>query len=168
MQRSGGAARVVFSQDSMTDFEKSEQDIAGWIAIFAPIAYEDPLRENRRLVLHRLAKDFEACRFDVFEQATADPDRTVRRYAIDALEAHGGPEAIRILRHVATGEIQPRRPAAMPTDYTKGADLGYATEDTGKKAYTDTDQEAAAPRSQASRSGSRKEPPSTASSGGAR
>ena len=138
-----GAARIVFSQDYMTNYDKSEHDIAQWMVTLAETAYADPFPENRRLVLHRLAQDYETPVLDVFERAVADPDRTVRRRAIEALKAHGGNGAARILHRVAAGKIRPRTAVPVPTDYAKGADMSFGTDGMDEKACSDTDQEAA-------------------------
>lgn len=138
-----GAARIVFSQHYMTNYDKSDHDIAQWMAILADTAYADPFPANRRLVLHRLAHDYETLVLDVFERAVADSDRTVRRRAIEALKARGGDQAVRILRRVAAGEIRPHAAVTVPTDYAKGAESGSTTPWMDEETYSDTDQKAA-------------------------
>jgi hypothetical protein len=138
-----GATRLVFSQHSMTDYDKSDHDIAQWMVMLAEAAYADPFPANRRLVLHRLALDYETPASAVFERAVADPDRTVRRKAVEAIQVHGGKDAMRILRKVAAGEIRPRAAMTLPTDYAKGAERSISTEGMDELAGSDTDQEAA-------------------------
>jgi hypothetical protein len=136
-----GAARMVFSQHYMTIYGKSEHDIAQWMVMLAEAAYADPLPENRRLVLHRLAKDYETQLLDIFERATADPDLTVRRKAMSAVAAYGGDRAIKVLRRIAAGDSQPRKAGILPTDYASGTEGSYYTEGMEEEAYADTDQE---------------------------
>ena len=138
-----GAARLVFSQHEMIDCGKSEHDVAQWIVILAESAYADPFPENRRLVLHCLAKDYETLVPRVFERAVADPDVTVRRRAMEAIQAHGGDDSIRILRRVAAGEIRPRAAEVLPTDHAKGTAVHFGVEGMEEVKYPGTDREAA-------------------------
>jgi len=138
-----GAARLVFSQLFMTDYDKTKSDISQWMAMLADAAYADPFPENRQLVLHRLSKDGEAPALDVFEHAVGDPDRTVRLKAINALQVRGGPEALQILRQVAAGTIQPRAATALPTDYAKGTNFGFFLGGVDEEECSSTDQELA-------------------------
>ena len=138
-----GAARLVFSQLFMTNYGKTERDIEGWMELLAGAAYDDSFAENRRLVLYRLVEHPSVRARQVLQKAIADPDQTVRRYAIEALSQRDSQEIREILARVAKGQLQSRESQNPPRNYGDGTGTVFYIPGMDPEVFADTDQEAA-------------------------
>ena len=133
-----GAARVVFSQFSMTNYGKSESNIAAWMAHLDDEAFTDPLPENRRMVLQRLT-EYRVTHLHLLECAISDPDQTVRRKAITALTLDGSPSAVAILQQVAAGQARQPTFRQIATDYGQGTGNVLNTPEMAEERYSESD-----------------------------
>lgn len=105
-----GAMRLVFTQEFMTLYGKTEADVAGWLELFLDAAYADRIPKNRELVLRRLTEFSQVQAIGVLARAVEDPDQSVRHKAIEALQVRDDPAAATLLRRVADGMTKPRTP----------------------------------------------------------
>jgi hypothetical protein len=143
LERSG-AARIIFTQYSMRQNGKTDQDLAGWMRLLAETAYSEPFPENRRIVLYRLKKTPQVAALSVLRQAVEDADVVVRRLAMEALAASNTAAAREILQQIASGGTRPRlEPQEKPKNY--GAGTGTSCHIPGMESlvYSNTDAAAA-------------------------
>lgn len=104
-----GAARMVFTQHSMSLYGKTEDDFVRWMSELVDTAYSIQDCGNRELVLSRLVEYPQVLASDVLPKAIEDPNALVRRRAIEALRVRGGADAVALLRRVAAGQTKPRK-----------------------------------------------------------
>ena len=126
----------------MKEYGRVTDKVLKWMRLLASAGYSNPIAENRRLVISHIAGFPEKTFLPIIIEAVFDPDKTVRRKAIEALSEYPSAGIIKVLDMIEQGTVKLRE------DYKKpGIEFGYEFDYDeifmAPGVYTDTDPEAA-------------------------